>query len=133
MLQKIICIFFLIFILPFSVSAADCKYNVGDDIWIALDECLKDAAVVSLQANENLKADSENWIKKVVKRFSGVIANILGVVAIGAIAFGWFSMVMSGWEDEKLKKAKDIIKWAIVGLVGILLAEQILNAISNLI
>ena len=112
---------------------AECKYDGSKGIDVVIWECLNDDTLVDIKNDENLKVVGEIGVTPVIQRFIWIIANILAVGAIGAIAFGWFSMVTSGWEEEKLKKAKDIIKWAVIGLIGILLAEQILGAIKNLI
>jgi hypothetical protein len=42
-------------------------------------------------------------------------------------------MTLSAWEDEKITKAKDIVKWSLVGLLGVILATTIVTLVINLI
>jgi hypothetical protein len=37
------------------------------------------------------------------------------------------------WEDEKSKKAKDIIKWSIIWFIWVLTASVIVNLLVNFI
>jgi hypothetical protein len=41
-------------------------------------------------------------------------------------------MTLSGWEDEKIKKSKDIIKWWIIGFLWVILAWAIVTAIIKI-
>jgi len=55
----------------------------------------------------------------------------LWLMAIWAIVWGAFMMVISTWEEEKIKKAKDMIKWAIIWFLWIVLASSLVALIVN--
>jgi hypothetical protein len=41
-------------------------------------------------------------------------------------------MTLSAWEDEKIKKAKDVIKWWIIGFIWVISASWIILFVVNL-
>jgi len=65
--------------------------------------------------------------------FRRVINGILGlstVAAILMIVYSGIKMVYSSGNEEEITKAKTILRWAIVGVVIILLSYTILNGVS---
>lgn len=62
-----------------------------------------------------------------IKNIINVLLYGLGIVAVIAIIIGGFVYVTSNGDAAKIKKAKDIILYAVIGLVVALLAFAIVN------
>jgi hypothetical protein len=60
-----------------------------------------------------------------------ILLALSGIVAAGFIIWGGFNYMMSSGEPARVKKAKDIIVNAIVGLVLIMLSFAIVGAVSG--
>ena len=76
--------------------------------------------------------DVEGGLKTILEK--NIITNLMAllwVVAIWSIVFWWFMMTISAWEEEKIKKAKDIIKWGIIGFLWVIGAWWIATIIIN--
>jgi hypothetical protein len=74
-------------------------------------------------------ATVEGNFKAIILKWVINIWGFLGLIAVWAIAFGSLKMALSAWEEEKLKKAKEIIKWAIFGFLWVVLASSIVTII----
>lgn len=57
------------------------------------------------------------------------ILGFLGLITVAFIIYAGFLMVTAGGEGDNLKKGKDIITWAAVGIIIILLSYGIVNVI----
>ena len=73
----------------------------------------------------------EWWFKDKVLDWTTKIAWFLWLMAVWAIVFGSFMMVISTWEEEKIKKAKDMIKWAILWFLWIILAASLIALVVS--
>ena len=131
MLKKIIITLILIFSFFSSINytfawKASCSYLWGN-ISSAIDWCLSDSKLVDSSWNmaieESFKDKLNDWIKK--------IGWFLGLIAIWAIVWGSFMMVISTGEEEKTKKAKDMIKWAILWFLWVVLASSLIALVVN--
>lgn len=78
------------------------------------------------------------WTIDAPDNISTLIANIIkygiGIAGIlGVIGITWWGiqMVLSVWEDEKMKKARHIVIYSIVGVIVAGLAYGIVNLIWN--
>lgn len=72
------------------------------------------------------------------KKINGIIADIInvftviiGIAAVIMIIIGGFHYITSGGSDEKVKKAKNTILYAIIGLVVVALAQIIVKFVLN--
>ena len=66
----------------------------------------------------------------------GVIRNILGVVGAIALAlfvYGGFLWMFAGGNPDKVKKGKDVLMWATIGLILIFSSYAILRFVFNVI
>lgn len=133
MLKKIT--LFLIILFSFtSVQAADCTIPEWENIDVssAINNCLQGSQVlVQSWTDANLKV--EDWFKDVIYNWIKNIWGILWLIAMWAIAYGAFTLVISSWDDEKLKKWKDIVKWWILGFLWVVLASSIIAILVNVI
>lgn len=69
--------------------------------------------------------DNPRDIRITVVRLINVVLSLLGAVFIVLTIFGGFQYMTSGGNEEKTKKAVDILKAAIIGLIIILFAWSI--------
>ncbi len=109
---------------------ATCKYDPDkdEDIRDSLEKCVWSSALVQVK-----DAYVTGWLKDVLNGWIQKIAGFLALGAIFAIAFGSLKMTLSMWEDEKIKKAKDIIKWGIIGFIAVISAGFLIATLVNLI
>jgi len=69
----------------------------------------------------------------VVLTVSQWIINILGGISILVIIYGGFRYVTAAGNEKKVEKAKEIIKYAVIGLVLVLLAFTIASTVNNVL
>jgi len=133
MIKKIILLVSLLLISFFSFDltfSAGCNYNWWDVMW-ALENCVWDwntdlvETWADLEVAWGFKTKIAEWTKK--------IATFLALWAIFAIALGSLKMVLSRWEEEGIKKAKDIIKWWILGLLWVVSAGFLISVVVKLV
>lgn len=77
-------------------------------------------APVSLDVGFYLKAEGQNQSSNIaafIIRFVNFLAGIIGSFAFLAIVVGGVIMVTSGGQEGAVTKGKDIIKYAIIGLI----------------
>lgn len=70
---------------------------------------------------------SVNFIWKIVWELIKYVA----VVAVIALMWAWIMYITSWWEEEKTKKAKKWITWALVGVFLSISWYFLINAINN--
>jgi len=123
MLKKIIISLILIFSTYFILNSVNATCNVGS--WI--DWCLEGSLLVEPDWNTII----EDWFKTKVLSWIVKIAWFLGLMAIWAIVWWGFMMTISTWEEEKIKKSKDMVKWAILWFLWIVLASSLIALVVN--
>lgn len=69
------------------------------------------------------------YIQKIIIYF----LTFLKLVAVILIIYAWFNMLTSAWDEEKAKKSKTIIVFAIIWLLIIYLAWPITNFIIDIL
>jgi low affinity Fe/Cu permease len=94
-----------------------------------IDGCMEDTTVVAVKEDGTI----EVWFKNKINKWTNNIALFLGLLSIWAVIYGWLMMTLSTGEDEKIKKAKDIVKWSLLWLLWVILATTIVTLIINLI
>lgn len=132
MIKKIILIFSLILISfsSFDLTFSACDYNWWDVMW-ALENCIEDWKMQLVDPWENVEVD--DWFKVKITEWTTKIATFLALWAIFSIVFGSLKMVLSWWEEEKIKKAKDIIKWWMLGLLWVVSAGFLISVVVKLV
>jgi len=108
----------------------NCSYNGWASIVWNLEWCLEwdDSLLV-----DPLDGKIESWIKQKFVDWTTSIAAALSLFAIWAIVYGGLMMTISVWEEEKIKKWKDIVKWAILWFIAAISAWAIVRLIVELI
>ena len=145
MLKKI-CIFLCVMISTFSMVSAwackddqwqdipcpKCSYNfengAGEDIRSKIDGCVQWSDLIQ---KSNAKIDS--WFKTTLIDWIKKIRWYLALGAIFAIVLGSFQFTLSMGEEEKITKAKDIIKWGVLWLIAILAAGLLIQVVVEII
>jgi len=112
-----------------------CEIDVDNEIdWLsvkdALDWCLAWSALVDWT---EVRIDWNWWFWKKIKNWINNIAIYLWVFAVWSIVLWGLMMTLSSWEDEKIKKAKDIIKWWIIWFIWLISVSAIINLIIKII
>ena len=112
-----------------------CSYDL-DSTWTwniikdSLDQCLGDTTLVNPKTN--LEVGSIDSFSVQVNWWINNISLYIWLLAVFAIVFWAFMLNFSWWEDEKVKKAKDIIKWSIIWFIWVILASGIANLIIKI-
>jgi len=110
----------------FVLAAWGCSYTQGD-IKGSLKWCLSSTSLVNPWDDVSLDWKFSSKLKWIIK----IIASILSLWAILWIVYGSFQMITSWWEDEKIKKWKDVIKWSIIWFLWVVLASSIIALIVS--
>lgn len=130
-MKKILIILFLIitFLLPIWVYSAWCNIWADDitNIWDSLDACLSDSKLVSWE-----DGSIETWLSAKINSWVKNIWIVLWLLAVWSIVYGSLLMTLSTWEDEKIKKAKDVIKWWIIGFIWLISVSGIILLVVNI-
>jgi len=71
----------------------------------------------------------EDLVKKVVNWLLGLVS----VIALIVLVIGGFRYLTSGGNEKAMESAKNIITWAVVGLVIILCSAIIINVIISIL
>ncbi len=103
--------------------AGGCSYG-GGSIASELDGCLNGSNLVN--PGDGL---IESGIKQKIVYWTSQISGLLGLLAVGAIVYGGLMMTISWGDDEKIKKWKDIVKWALIGFLALIAASGIVRVI----
>lgn len=137
MLKKILLVAILI-IAIFSLNNlvdAECSYDPNSksssDISESLKKCLEWEDSKLVKNKDNLEI--EWWFRTQILNWVKNIAWFLGLVAVWALVYAAFMMTISGWEEEKVKKAKDMVKWTILWFLWVVTASSLIAITVNFI
>lgn len=126
-----IVIFFCVILTPQSFAdkcIIDEKSN--DSVSKILTDCIETSdSLVITGDGKNLKVGE--WTNILFKK---IIANLWILLSLGAvlmIVYSWFLMTLSGWEDEKIKKWKELLKWTLIWYIALLSAGWIISLVIS--
>lgn len=129
-MKKILSLSFLAFValtLFWEISiAAECWYNWS--ITDSLRWCLGSSDLV-----DPWEGLIETSIKEQFITWTTNLTGALSLIAIGAIVYGGLMMTISVWEDEKIKKWKDIVKWALIWFLWAISAWAIVRLVVEVV
>lgn len=144
MIKKILIFISLLIFSFFSVDfwyTVDCSYDWNWTVVDSIENCVDDSTLLKTKniknkdwniiSSSNLKVNE--WFKEVLIHWTKKIASYLAFWAIFAISFGSLKMVLSRWEEEEIKKWKDIIKWWIIWLLAVASAGFIISVVVKVI
>lgn len=141
-MKKIVLLFVLIIsIFSFEISfwatwtnsSTECFYDVDNtdiDIWLQLDNCLDWSPLVDTWNYLDVSSSSDFWDQ--IKTWVNNISVYLLVLAVFAIVYWGLMMTLSTWDDEKINKAKNIIKWWVLWFLALILASAIINLVVKI-
>jgi hypothetical protein len=72
-------------------------------------------------------------LRDMAKKIMNWFLLFLGLIATGFLIYGGFLYVTSAGNDDNVKKAKNIIIYAAVGILVIILAAVVVNALLDLV
>ena len=75
----------------------------------------------------------ETWLRKTAINMLWNVSTIIWLFAVIMIAYAWMLMQFSSWDDSKVKKAKDLIKWNLIWIVVLISAWWIVYIVINLV
>lgn len=144
MIKKILIFISLLIFSFFSVDfwyTVDCSYDWSWTVVDSIENCVDDSTLLKTKnikdkdwniiSSSNLKVNE--WFKEVLIHWTKKIASYLAFWAIFAISFGSLKMVLSRWEEEEIKKWKDIIKWWIIWLLAVASAGFIISVVVKVV
>jgi len=67
----------------------------------------------------------------IVIRTIQIWLNMFGIFALAMIIFGGMRLIMSRGNEEKVKGAKEMIKWAVIGMVVVMLSWAIVTFVFS--
>lgn len=114
-------------LLSYNFSYWECK--LWWDVWSSLEWCLWNKDVIQWEWNLNV----ESWFKQLIIDFIEKISIILAILAVWSIAYWSMVIVTSVWNDEKIKKWRNIIQWSLVWFVILVAASWIIQLIIYII
>ncbi len=125
-------IFFLMIIslsilIPSNFVFSECTYS-----WDAssdLKGCLEWKSKLVSTDNSNLSVES--WFKDKINTWVLNIAWFLGLVSVFALVYAGFVMATSIWDEEKIKKAKDLVKWVLLWFLAVVTSGTIITITIN--
>ncbi len=132
MSKKILLFFILTFTLFIGNNVfAECKYDDKNTTSISsfLNDCKPTSVVWGTWSTANMKI--ENWFKKKINTWVKNISLILWFLAVGSLVYAGLIMQLSAGEDEKIKKAKNIIKWTLLWFLLLISASGIIYLVIN--
>jgi len=80
------------------------------------------------------KASWNNWsiIEKVSSNIITDFIQYIAVFAVTSLMISWIMYMLSGWEEEKTKRAKTWIIWSLVGVFLSISSYYIISSIANI-
>jgi len=117
------------YLLPVN-SASDCTFKTWDNIWFKLDNCLTWSNLVQPVWME-LKINS--WFKDSILKWVKNLSIFFSIMAVGSIVYWAFMLTISAWEDERIKKWKDIVKWWMIWFLAIISAGWLIAVVINFV
>ena len=119
-----------------SYASNHCNYDIDSteswtwySVWDILDDCLSSSSLV----NWNDLQISWKWFPLKIKNLVNNISLYLWILSVLAIVIGSLMMTLSTWEEEKIKKAKDIVKWWIIWFIWLISASAIINLVVKIL
>lgn len=130
-MKKIFLLLLLIFsfFLSNDVFGGLCKYD--DTTTSSISSFLNDCKPESVVWRNTTDMKIESWFKTKINAWVKNISLILWFLAVGSLVYAGLIMQLSAGEDEKIKKAKNIIKWTLLWFLLLISASGIIYLVIN--
>ncbi len=137
MLKKISLLIISILVIFFSFSwvnfaLENCNYDGDWGLVKTLTDCIDEPNFKWISPEADLDLSDWQWVSKMVAKIVKNMATILFIIAVWALIYASYLLVLSGWEDEKIKKAKDIIKWTLLWFIWLITAWLIIMLVVKM-
>ena len=73
----------------------------------------------------------ETWVRRLLLHWAINLWSVFAILAVFWIVYGSFMLVISTWEEEKIKKAKNIVKWSIIWFLAVVTAGTLISIVTN--
>lgn len=120
----------LLSLFQYGGVTADCSWD-GWDIAGNIDNCVEGTKLV--QTSWSLNVTEWGGFQEKINGIIASISQVILLLAVGSLVYAWYLMVFSAWEEENIKKWKDLIKWTLIGFIGLMLASTIVYLVVNLV
>jgi hypothetical protein len=113
-------------------SATGC--SLPSTKWLA-DMGIKDGLIIPCGCSDSKQETpcTLNEVFQLIVNVTKVILGITGSAALLMFTYGGFMFIISSGNEERVKKAKDIISMAAIGLVIIFVSFLIINTLINVL
>ncbi len=108
-----------------STTTIWCEYNENSDLSWFLDGCKPKTVVWGT----NMRVDG--WFKSKINQWIANISLVLWIAAVWALVYAALLLQFANGEDEKIKKAKDIIKWTMIWFILLISASGFIYVAIN--
>ncbi|MBP8016488.1 hypothetical protein KAZ01_00625 [Candidatus Gracilibacteria bacterium] len=130
-----------------SIFANNCEYNSDASLQGSLSSCIPKGSLetkttgggtsllgglITIGGTSN-QGYSVNEAKNKILSVTQKIVILGFIAAIGGIVFSGILFVVGLGNTDKIKKAKDALKWSLIGLIAIITAQIIVNVLINFI
>jgi len=78
------------------------------------------------------KTKTEAWGFDILGNIIATWIKYVAVIAVIAVMIGGIMMLVSSWDEEKTKKAKNVVIYALIGVLVSVLAWSIIGIINNM-
>lgn len=132
--MKKICVYIALIImivtgLSAQSFATSCVYDSSKSLKWSVEGCFENWETTVVQVSWEAKIEWE--FKKMVTNWIDNIALLLWLLSVGSLIYGALSMTLSTWDDEKINKSKDIVKWSLIWFIAVLSAATVVTLVIN--
>ncbi|NIA02218.1 MAG: hypothetical protein GWP15_02440 [Nitrospirae bacterium] len=110
---------------PDITRLKELQFDVGDVLKL-------DKKDKTEQQSQTYFGEGQNPIQEFIIRIINFALTIIGSIAIIILIIGGFQMMFSQGNQQKLDEAKDIVKYAIIGLIVTLLSYVIVISVQSI-
>ncbi|MFH1533878.1 MAG: hypothetical protein ABID64_03020 [Nitrospirota bacterium] len=105
---------------PDIVNLKELKFDVGDTLNLNSGQ------------EQTYFGEGKNPIQELIIRIINFALTIIGSIAIIILIIGGFQMMLSQGNQQKLDEAKDVVKYAVIGLIVTLLSYVIVIFVQSI-
>ena len=129
--KKILFCFIVLFLIALPIFQLNAQNEALKNAQGGLIDSANKAQLTS-DTRENV-TDAKVEVRSIITKIVGYILAMLGVILLVQIIFSGYAWMMSGGNEEKIKKAKEKIVSSIIGLAIIMVAYVLVSAIFGLL
>jgi len=124
-------IFFSIFF--YTQLSYACEYTENWNLWSMLNGCKPKTLVWSTQDLTLDSSSQKSWLKTLILKWITNITVIILILAVASLVYAWLLFQLRNWEDEKVNKAKNLVKWVLIWTLLMVSASWIIALVITVI